>query len=152
MHSPLPDPVAPDTLDREALIDNLNQLTMPLMWAMRKAAVRTLEPLGVRPVQMLLLEAITQGLAYPKELSELLDTVPPAISALLADAEGQGLIRREGDPHDGRRVRLALTPKGERLREEVRTLWRDNERERLAPLSDDDLRTLLRIYRTLLDG
>ena len=152
MESPLIDPQPLETLDRDALIEGLNQLTMPLMWAMRKAAVRTLEPLGIRPVKMLLLEAIAQGLAYPKELSELLDTVPPAISALLADAEAQGLIRRESDPDDGRRVRLALTPKGDQLREEVRKRWHASDRERLARLSDDDLRTLLRIYRTLLES
>lgn len=145
-------PTPLEKLDREELIETLNQLTMPLMWAMRKAAVRTLEPLGIRPVHMLLLEAITQGAIHPKELSDLLDTVPPAISALLAEMAGQGLLRRESDPNDGRRVVLVLTPEGERLRERIREHWRESDRVHLSRLDDDDLRSLIRIYRTLLEG
>jgi DNA-binding MarR family transcriptional regulator len=142
-----------ELLDREALIESLNQMTLPLMWAMRKEAQRTLEPLGIRPVTMLMLEALSQGLAaYPKDLSEMLDTVPSAVSALLTDVEGQGLVRRETDPDDGRRVRLAVTAKGERLRDEVRERWRHGDHRRVERLTDDDLRTLLRIYRTLLES
>jgi DNA-binding MarR family transcriptional regulator len=142
-----------DHLDREALIESLNQMTLPLMWAMRKEAQRTLEPLGIRPVTMLMLEALAQGIAaYPKDLAEVLDTGPSAVSALLADVEGQGLVQREIDPDDGRRVRLALTVKGERLRDDVRERWRGGDRRRVERLTDDDLRTLLRIYRTLLES
>ena len=139
-----------DRLARPKLVEALNELTLPLMWSLRQAAFRAFEPLGIRPIKALLLELIANGMAHPKDLSDVLDTVPPAISAMLGELEGKGLISRGTDPSDRRRVRLALTGKGERLRTTMRGLWRDTGQERLDRLDDADLRTLVRIYRTLL--
>lgn len=138
-------------LDTEALIDELSDLTLPYMWRLRQDAVRAFEGLGVRPFMALLLELIAQGLRHPKELAEVLDAVPPTISAMLGDLEQRGWIRRKTDPDDRRRVRLELTPAGEAMRDEMRAAWRHSSRTRFAGLSRDDLAALVRLYRKLAE-
>src|ERR671935_2307792 len=69
----------------------------------------------------------------PRTLGELAaaEQVRPATMTKIVQAlEGQGLVRRESDPDDGRVTRLHATAKGERV------LWRGRERrvERLAEL------------------
>mgnify|MGYP002779969176 CR=1 FL=1 len=130
--------------------DELSDLTLPFMWRLRQDAVRAFEPLGLRPFQALLLELIGGGMGQPKALAELLDAVPPTISAMLRELEGCGLLRRDTDPADRRRVRLSLTPAGEAVRLELQRAWREASRERFERLSDEELRSLLRLYHKLV--
>ena len=138
--------------DTERLIEQINDLTLPLMWSMRQQAARLCEPLGISPNRAHLLELIGRGIAYPKDLSELLDTVPPAISVMLAELEARGLINRQPDPEDRRRIRLDLTGKGQALSKMLKTHWQQASRQRFARIAPEDLRTLLRVFRTLLDS
>lgn len=136
---------------RDELLHELSALSLPLMWTLRKAAMRALEPLGLRPVKALVLGLIVEGSDSPKELSELLDTPPPMMSALLADLEERGLIERAPDPDDRRRIRLAATDQGRALAERIAGHWIEAGRERFDGLSDDDLRHLISIYRTFVE-
>jgi len=54
----------------------------------------------------------------------------PTMTRIVRALEEEGLVEREGDPDDGRRVRVAATAKGKRV------LWRGRERrvEQLAGL------------------
>ena len=54
----------------------------------------------------------------------------PTMTRIVRGLEEEGLIEREADPHDGRRVLVRATAKGKRV------LWRGRERrvERLAEL------------------
>lgn len=133
------------------LIEELSDLTLPLMWTMRQDAVRAFESLGVRPVRALLLELIERGFEHPKDLSDMLDTVPPTISAMLSELEERGFVERHIDVSDRRRVRLSLTSEGRILRRKMREQWLEVGRERLARLSSDELKTLVRIYKKLLE-
>ena len=158
-----PDSPPPDTSDaraeapapderatRASLERQLAELTLPVMWSLRQEAVRAFEPLGVRPIRVLVLELISRGFAHPKELADILETVPPAISNMLSDLESRGWLRREPDPEDGRRVRLELTDAGRELLGEVQHRWLDVSRGKLAGLDDDQLRLLIATYRSLL--
>lgn len=136
--------------DEGELIDELSDLTLPYMWRLRQDAVRAFEELGLRPFKALLLELIAQGLRHPKELSEVLDAVPPTISAMLGELEQRSLIRRDPDPDDRRRVQLRLTPAGEAMRAEMRAAWRRVSRERFEHLSRGELAALLRLYHKLI--
>jgi len=136
--------------DRDALLHELSALTLPMMWTLRQAAVRALEPLGIRPIKGLVLGLVANGTTSPKELTELLDTAPPMMSSLLADLEERGLIVREGDPGDRRRVRIRPTAEGTAMTERITDFWVDAGRERLHGLSDDDLRHLITVYRTIV--
>jgi len=136
--------------DRDALLHELSALTLPMMWTLRQAAVRALEPLGIRPIKGLVLGLVANGTTSPKELTELLDTAPPMMSSLLADLEERGLIVREADPGDRRRVRIRPTAEGIAMTERITDFWVDAGRERLHGLSDDDLRHLITVYRTIV--
>ncbi|MGA7990727.1 MAG: MarR family transcriptional regulator [Thermoanaerobaculia bacterium] len=48
-------------------------------------------------------------------LAEILRVHPSTLTGVLHRLEDRGLVKRTRDPHDGRRVRLALTPRGRAL-------------------------------------
>ena len=56
--------------------------------------------------------------------------------------ERKGLVQRERDPDDGRRVLLRITPAGRRLLDEAAVQVRADLRVFFAPLSADDATTL----------
>ena len=62
---------------------------------------------------------------------------------LIADRlQRKGLVQRERDPDDGRRVLLRITPAGRRLLDEAAVKVRADLRVFFAPLSADDATTL----------
>jgi DNA-binding MarR family transcriptional regulator len=138
----------PDT--RDGLLHELSALTLPMMWVLRQAAVRALEPLGLRPLKALVLGMIAERTRTPGELAELLDTTPPMMSGLIADLEERGLIERRPDPDDRRRVRLELTTAGAETTDRIAEFWVDAGRTQLRDLGDDDLRHLISVYRTIV--
>ncbi len=96
---------------------------------------------GVTPEQHQLLLAIRgsrRGWLLVGEVARDLMVVPHAAASLVERAAARGLVRKEQDPHDGRRVRVLLTPEGEdvvtrltaRHREHLRRLW-----SRIPPLA-----------------
>jgi MarR family transcriptional regulator, organic hydroperoxide resistance regulator len=48
----------------------------------------------------------------PGQLARILHVHPSSVSGTLHDLSGRGLIERESDPRDGRRLQLGLTEKG----------------------------------------
>jgi DNA-binding MarR family transcriptional regulator len=73
-----------------------------------------------------------------------------AMTNRLHRLEAAGLVERRPDPQDGRGIVVRLTPRGLKLVDEVAPLHLANERDLLAALSEDDLRTLESILRKLL--
>ena len=79
-----------------------------------------LEPLGLTHPQYLVMLALWQyGTLSVKDLSGLLQLDPGTLSPLLKRLEAAGLLRRERDPKDQRNLALALTGKGQALREQA---------------------------------
>lgn len=79
-----------------------------------------LEPLGLTHPQYLVMLALWQyGTLSVKKLSGLLQLDPGTLSPLLKRLEAAGLLSRERDTEDQRNLALALTDKGEALREEA---------------------------------
>jgi MarR family transcriptional regulator, organic hydroperoxide resistance regulator len=60
-------------------------------------------------------EGITQ-----RELSVRLSTTEPAVLGTLRRMEEQGLVRRERDPSDRRKINVSLAPRGRALRKPLR--------------------------------
>ena len=135
-----------DDGERDRLLLRLAQQAFPLMWTMRQAAVRALDPLGLSPVKGLMLGLAAAAPRTPGELAELLETAPPAVSAMLGDLERRGLIRRDPDPNDRRRVRIVPTEAGHATVAEMTERWIGASRETVRGLSNDDLGDLVRIY------
>lgn len=57
-------------------------------------------------------------------LARLMDVSQPTASRSLVQLEEEGLVRRAGDPADGRVVVYAVTPKGRRTRQRMRDFMR----------------------------
>jgi DNA-binding MarR family transcriptional regulator len=69
-------------------------------------------------------------------------TTQPAMTGMVARLEAQGLVRRDGDPDDGRAVLLSLTPAGADLLARRRAERADRLAGPLTGLDPDDLRAI----------
>ncbi len=77
-----------------------------------KAMTRTL---GVTGPQRFVLRVVEQRPGISSgALAEYLHLHPSTLTGVLQRLDARGLLRRERDPSDARRVKLALTPKGRR--------------------------------------
>jgi len=78
------------------------------------------------------------------ELAAALGTDPPNATALVADLEAQGLVRRRPHPTDGRAKLVETTSEGEDLARRADAILATPPPE-LAALGEEDLETLRRI-------
>jgi DNA-binding MarR family transcriptional regulator len=81
----------------------------------------------------------------PKRLTDLATAegiTQPSMTSLVARLSAQGLVRRDGDPNDGRAVVLSLTPAGADLLAQRRATRTSRLAPYLAGLSPDDLRSI----------
>lgn len=147
---PAPDPA--DHVERERLNEELSRLTLPLMWTMRQDAMHAFEPLGMKPIQALVMGLIGERTCTPSELAHLMETTPPMMSTMLSDLERAGLVERTPDPDDRRRTRVDLTKKGRQMNERFDAAWHQASLTRTERLSTDDLRELVRLYAQLTEG
>jgi DNA-binding MarR family transcriptional regulator len=93
--------------------------------------------------QFHLLRRIHQGVDSVSELASAGHISLPAISRMVDVLANKGLVSRAQDPQDRRRVRLALTDKGENL---LKTTFGDTHHwmsDKLAALDADELETIV---------
>jgi DNA-binding MarR family transcriptional regulator len=79
-----------------------------------------------------------------RELADVLGIDPPNATALVADLESQGLVRRRPHPTDGRAKVVEATRKGKDVARRADSILATPPPE-LSALSADDLETLRRI-------
>jgi DNA-binding MarR family transcriptional regulator len=97
---------------------------------------------GATPAQLSALSVLMSG---PKTLGELAaaeQVRAPTISRLAAEMERSGLIRRRGDPDDGRVVRVEMTAKGRRVLGKGRELRIADIESRVRRLAPDEIEAL----------
>lgn len=104
---------------------------------------------GVSLRQFAALRGIQGGAASPGDLARLWRVTPAVITGILDRLERRDLVRREPDPVDRRRLRLALTAEGERIGQTVDHLLTGALAEQLASCSRDELMELQRSLRLL---
>jgi DNA-binding MarR family transcriptional regulator len=75
----------------------------------------------------------------------------PSMTALVAQAEAAGLIRRERDPDDGRAFRVVLTEHGQRFRAVAQDVLANLDREVVSRLGAEDRNALARALKGVLD-
>jgi DNA-binding MarR family transcriptional regulator len=85
-----------------------------------------------------------------RHVAESADISKATLTGVIKTLEGRGLTVREGDEHDGRRVRLRLTEEGVRLMEQIYPEFNRVESELVAGLSDRKVATFTRILRELV--
>lgn len=132
-------------------LDELWRLSTHLVWQLRLDQQRAFEGLGVSPMQAFALMCIAEGIDQPSGLAFVMDASPPGVSQLLAGLEERGLVRRELDASDKRKVRILLTESGKDFLGQMRKHWREVSRERFGRLSPEELSMLAQSYRKLVD-
>jgi DNA-binding MarR family transcriptional regulator len=85
-------------------------------------------------------------------LAEAIGADKTRIIDVLDDLQERGLISREPDPADRRARLLAATPRGRRLRDQVRRRIRKEEERLLADVPARDRDAFLAVLRTLSDA
>lgn len=140
----------PPPLDRDQALHELGTLTLHMMWALRTRSQRMLEPVDLNPVKALILGFVAESTFTPSELTDMIETAPSMTSSLIGDLENRGLIHRDPDPNDRRKVRLTLTQEGRELLAAVDRLWIDASRDHLAHLDDEELTTLVTLTKKVL--
>ena len=92
---------------------------------------------GLQPTQLIVLSLLIE--AGPSRVGVIADRVPcsqPTATAVVAELETTGLVRREPDPTDGRATRVAVTAAGERALSGVAHGEAEALLERLGSLPD----------------
>lgn len=135
----------------DEISSELGSYTLQLMWHLKQRAARAFEPLGFRTNRAVVLEFIALGYSQPKDLHRALGIVPPAISTIVAELEDRGLLERQIDSQDGRRVNLYLTPKGHAVRRQLQVAWHEARRDYYESLSKNDIADSLELYRKVFD-
>ena len=79
-----------------------------------------LAPFGITPVQHLILAVLAEeDFLSPAEISDRLAMDGATLSGVLDRMAEAGLIKKEGNPEDRRSIRVSLSPKAKRMREEL---------------------------------
>lgn len=106
------------------------------------------------PARVRLLDALAAA-SHPLTISELGEAIgvdQPRASRLIQQAVELGLVRREPDPDDARRTRVALTDEGSRIATRFRGQRREHLAQALAGFSDAERADLVRLLTKLADA
>src|SRR3954454_6186637 len=104
-------------------------------------------------VHFAILSALSDfGPLHQHALADSLNVNRSHLVGYLDVVEQRGLVRRDRDPEDRRRQRVALTPAGHELLRPLRNVARRSQAEFLGVLSPQERDTLLALLRKVLDA
>lgn len=106
---------------------------------------------GGGPARLRLLEALASA-SHPLTVSEVGEAIgvdQPRASRLIQQGVDMGLVRREADPDDARRTRIALTDEGARIARGFRGQRREHLTQALAAFSPQERADLARLLTKL---
>jgi len=83
------------------------------------------------------------------ELGESIFADRPNMTRMLAGMEERGLVRRAGDPEDGRRMLVVLTPRGRDVHDRFAASVTDERRRIFAGVSERDMVVVRRVLATI---
>jgi DNA-binding MarR family transcriptional regulator len=138
------------------MVNELAEQLRPVVMRLSRELRREVRLLGVTAGQVSLLFAIDRqpGVGV-RELAAQEHVSPAAMSRHVRGLVERGLIRREGDPTDGRRQSLHVTDEGKQIIRRVKSRRAEWLAERLRMLPEDDLeaiRDAISPLWRLLDG
>ena len=126
-------------LDRFEVADHLHSAAIHLLRHARKQDVLSQQG----PARLSALSVLVFG--GPMTLGQLAkveQVKAPTMSRIVAGLKRSGLARIETDAKDARRIRVSVTPKGERMLQQARQRRIQIVAEILAPLAKKELATL----------
>lgn len=106
------------------------------------------------PARMRMLEVLAAA-SVPLSVSDLgaaIGVDQPRASRLVQQGVAHGFVRREADPDDARRTRIALTDEGRKIARGVRGERREALGKALAAFSDAERDELARLLNKLADN
>jgi DNA-binding MarR family transcriptional regulator len=133
-------------------VQELSQLGYTLMRLLLAQAKEVFAQEGLSLLQAEVLRLVKGGVNAPSRLAEHLEVQPSQVSHLLASLEEGGLLARELDPQDRRRVHLRLTPRGLEVAERLQAAWLSLFGQRLARLEAKELLLFRELLRKLTGG
>jgi DNA-binding MarR family transcriptional regulator len=86
-----------------------------------------------------------------REVAEIILQKQPTVSKLLERMERQGLVRREPDAEDRRRIVVSLSPRGRAVAGPLIDAAREHERAVLEPFGSANAATLVTVLQRLID-
>lgn len=108
---------------------------------------------GPRQTQGRILKILyLQGPMTQKVLQDKLDIQPGSMSEIAAKLERRGLLRREKDAEDKRKVFLSLTDAGRMDVENFSSQGRPSEGHRFAALTEQERQTLCTLLEKLMSS
>ncbi len=129
--------------------ESIEELRIALLRiARRLRAEKADDQLGETHSTVLMLLA-RQGAYTLRGLSDFLRVTPPSMSQTIDSLVGSGLVSREPDPEDGRRVLIVATPAGLAYANETSLRRHQWLAAQLEGLSKADTQALLRATRVL---
>lgn len=96
--------------------------------------------------------ALTQEPLSVTDIAELVGVDQPRASRLVAQGVEFGLLRREADPSDARRTRIALTEQGEMMAQRIRSTRSEAIQQALIGFSDDERQQLASLLGRLAEA
>ncbi len=100
------------------------------------------EPHGLSLRQFAALHFICKGASSPGELARLWQVTPAVLTGIIDRLERRGLVKREPDPDDRRRLRLVVTPAGLAAGQVIERTLTGDLAAQLATLPPEDLANL----------
>ncbi len=135
----------------DELLDEFDATFLMLGRLMASRHADVCEGVPVTGPRMLVLRALAGDGAKAGEVAAQLGVKAPAATALIDGLERDGLVTREHVAQDRRVVLVKLTEAGRTVLHEAEAARREHMRRYLSALSPEDVRTLIRIQRTLID-
>ena len=109
-----------------------------------------LAPFGITPVQHLILAVLgEEDFLSPAEISDRLAMDGATLSGVLDRMAEAGLIKKEGNPEDRRSIRVSLSPKAKRMREELAEQRKSINEDLTAKFSLEEKLLLKRMLKDL---
>ena len=127
----------------EELVASVTFLLKRLGFAAKERAMEAYERTGLHPYHHAVLLVLGEGSRETQgAIADSLGYDRGQLVGLLDELEEQGLVERRRDPNDRRRHTVRLTPEGKRMLGRLRSLARQIEDDFLAPLANEERRSL----------
>lgn len=139
--------------DIQADIDEWNELTTRLGWLSRRRFEQELDAFNITVPQFMALRCIAENEAgcNMSELAEASNQVSATMTGIVDRLEDRGLVMRERDPRDRRAQRVALTPAGKALMQQIRRHKQAWIGQFLSTLSPEERRLMIQMARRYLE-
>lgn len=140
----------PVTLDQQhSLLYQYSQFRR----AIQKTAATVIREADMGPKQLSILYHLGHSpMMNMRDLSLAIGSDPAATTRAVNGLARCGLVRRQKDPKDSRRVVIVLTAKGQTRLPAIQNMTEKIERKLLETLSDNDRENLVRLMNRVIQG